>query len=70
MKGRANANASRLRAVARRSRRNHWSRRFRRVRRGGVGERNIKELNGTSPLVVRRIRWNRMGAATVRAPRI
>ena len=54
--GRANANASRHRAVARSSSSSKWSSRLRRVRRGGVGVRNISELNGTSPRGDRRIR--------------
>ena len=68
--GRANARASRVRASALSRRRNQLSRRLRRVSRGGDGERNISELKGTSPRVVRRIRWNRIGAATASAPRM
>ena len=37
-------------AAARRRSRSRWSSRLRRVSRGGDGERNISELNGTSPL--------------------
>ena len=36
--------------------------------RGGVAERNIKELKGTSPLGARRIKWNTIGAATAAKP--
>jgi hypothetical protein len=68
--GRANARASRVRASALSRRRNQLSRRLRRVKRGGDGERKISELKGTSPRVVRRIRWNRIGAATASAPRM
>ena len=44
------------------------SSRLRRVSRGGVGVRNMSELNGTSPLGARRIRWNTIGAATAASP--
>ena len=66
--GRANARASRHRAAARSRSRSKWSRRLRRVSRGGEGERNMSELNGTSPRGVRRIRWNTIGAAMARNP--
>ncbi|MFO0952788.1 MAG: hypothetical protein U0835_16890 [Isosphaeraceae bacterium] len=67
--GRMNASASRASAVARSNSRRIWSSRLRRVSRGGVGERNIKELNGTSLFGVRRIRWKRIGPATASSPR-
>jgi len=54
--GRANAAASRQSAAPRNSRSSTWSSRLRRVSRGGVGVRNINELNGTSPRGERRIR--------------
>ena len=44
------------RAAARKSSRSKWSSRLRRVSRGGVGDRNISELNGTSPRGDRRIK--------------
>jgi hypothetical protein len=68
-KGRANAKASSPRAAARNNSRSQLSSRFRFVSRGGVGARNISELNGTSPRGARRIRWNTIGAAIARAPR-
>jgi len=63
------ANASKLSAAARRMSRRTWSSRLRFESRGGVGERNISELNGTSLRGARRIRWNTIGAATARSPR-
>ena len=43
-------------AEARKRSKSKWSSRLRRVSRGGEGDRNISELNGTSPRGDRRIR--------------
>ena len=67
--GLENARASNASAEALSRSRKMLSSRLRRVSRGGVGARNIRELKGTSPFGVRRIRWSTMGAAMASAPR-
>ena len=67
--GLANANASKESAAARSKSKSQLSSRLRRVRRGGVGDKNMSELNGTSPLGARRIKWKMTGAARASRPR-
>ena len=43
---------------------------LRRERRGGVGSKNISELNRSRSRVVRRMRWKITGPATANAPSI
>jgi hypothetical protein len=54
-KGRLKANASKVNASARSKSRNQLSKRLRRVNLGGVGRKNIKELNSICPFGCRRI---------------
>src|SRR5437016_1710549 len=67
--GRAKPSASRQMTAQRKISSRICSRRLRRVRRGGEGDRNMSELNGVRSRVVRRMRWKITGSATARAPR-
>ena len=68
-KGRAKASASRPSTAQRRRRRRMFSSRLLRVTRGGVGARNMSVLKSVFSREVRRMRWNRIGAAMAAAPR-
>src|SRR5262249_26815251 len=55
---------------ARKRSKSHWSSRLRRVKRGGVAERNITELKGTSPRGTLRIKCKTTGARMADKPRM
>src|SRR5215469_12800770 len=67
-KGRAKPVAISTRQAQRSSNSKRCSSFLDRTVRGGVGRRNISELNGIRSRAERRIKWNRIGPATASVP--